>query len=104
MSNNGMFDLTGKTAIITGGNGGIGFGIAKGLADAGANIVISARNQQKTESAVKQLQKLGAKVIGTVTNVQYENEVADMVKATLDEFGSVDILVNSRGGAGYNLS
>lgn len=97
MPNYEMFDLTGKTAIITGGNGGIGFGIAKGLAEAGANIVISARNQLKNESAVKQLQKLGVKAISTITNVQYENEVAYMVKASLDEFGSVDILVNNAG-------
>ena len=50
-----LFNLSGKTALVTGGNGGIGFGIAKGLADAGASIVIAARNQEKTKESVAAL-------------------------------------------------
>lgn len=91
------FDLTSKTAIVTGGNGGIGLGIARGLAQAGANVVIAARNQQKTDSALEQLRGLGAKAIGVATEVTSEKDVASMVKATLDEFGRVDILVNNAG-------
>jgi len=97
MPDNGMFDLTGKTAVITGGNGGIGLGIARGLAEAGASVLIAARNAAKTDAAVKELQNQGFKAAGTTTNVQYENEVADMVKTAVDTFGSLDILVNNAG-------
>ena len=52
MSNSNLFDLSGKVAIVTGGNGGLGLGMALGLADAGANIVVAARNAQKTAEAL----------------------------------------------------
>ena len=94
---NTAFDLSGKSAVITGGNGGIGLGIAVGLAEAGADILVAARNKAKTDAAVKQLQALGVRAVGTTTNVQHEDEVADMVKLALDEFGSLDILVNNAG-------
>ncbi len=93
----GMFDLSGKVAIVTGGNGGIGLGIAKGLAGAGANIVVAARNQEKTEKAVEELQGLGIRAIGVSTDVQDEASVKSMVKAAVDEFGAVNILVNNAG-------
>ena len=54
-----LFDLTGKVAIVTGGNGGIGLGIAKGLARAGAGVVVAARNREKTSASVRELQQLG---------------------------------------------
>ncbi len=94
---NGMFDLSGKAAVVTGGNGGIGLGIALGLAEAGADILVAARNREKTDAAVRRLQSLGARALGMVTNVQNEGEIADMVKRTLDEFGRLDILVNNAG-------
>ena len=64
-----MFDLTNKTAVVTGGNGGIGLGIARGLAQAGANIVLAARNADKTVSAVRELETFGAKAVGVTTDV-----------------------------------
>ena len=94
---NAMFDLSGKTAVVTGGNGGIGLGIAKGLAQAGANVAVAARNRQKTDDAVRQIEALGVKAIGITTNVQREREVSDMVGAALDAFGGIDILVNNAG-------
>ena len=94
---NSSFDLRGKAAVVTGGNGGIGLGIAVGLAEAGANILVAARNEQKTAAAVKQLQALGVRAIGTTTNVQNEEEVFAMVNMAIDEFGSLDILVNNAG-------
>jgi 2-deoxy-D-gluconate 3-dehydrogenase len=92
-----MFDLTGKTAIVTGGNGGIGLGIAKGLAKHGANVVIAARNAEKTAKAVAEIEALGVGSIGVSTDVQDEASVKAMVKATLDAYGRVDILVNNAG-------
>ena len=92
-----MFDLTGKVAIVTGGNGGIGYGIATGFATAGASIVVAARNQQKTEQAVAGLRALGADALGVTTEVADESSVASMVDSTLNEFGRVDILVNNAG-------
>ena len=55
-----LFDLSGKVAVITGGNGGIGLGMAKGLANAGATIVVAGRDAAKNADAVKQIQALGA--------------------------------------------
>ncbi|MFI4949186.1 MAG: SDR family NAD(P)-dependent oxidoreductase, partial [Alphaproteobacteria bacterium] len=55
------FDLTGRVAIVTGGNGGIGLGMARGLAQAGATVVIAARNAEKSLTAVAELEGLGAK-------------------------------------------
>ncbi len=93
----GLFDLSGKTAIVTGGNGGIGLGIARGLAGAGANIVVAARNPSKTESAVREIASLGVGAIGVAMDVTDEDSVAESVSATVSEFGGVDILVNNAG-------
>ncbi len=92
-----MFDLSGKTALITGGNGGIGLGIARGLAIAGANIVVAARNQAKTNAAVREIAQLGARSIGARMDVLDEASVSDGISAAVSEFGSVDILVNNAG-------
>jgi 3alpha(or 20beta)-hydroxysteroid dehydrogenase len=92
-----MFDLSGKVAIVTGGNGGIGLGIAKGLAGAGGDIVVAARSASKTEEAVDQLQGLGVRAIGIATDVANEGSVGSMVDAAIAEFGRIDVLVNNAG-------
>ncbi len=92
-----MFDLSGKTAIVTGGNGGIGLGIARGLAQAGANIVVAARNAAKTEAALEDIRGLGVQAIGVETDVTSEDSVSAMAEAATSEFGGVDILVNNAG-------
>jgi 2-dehydro-3-deoxy-D-gluconate 5-dehydrogenase len=92
-----VFNLTGKVAIVTGGNGGIGYGVARGLAEAGANIVVAARQPAKTAKAVTALQALGVKALGVSTDVQDEASVCAMVNATVHAFGGVDILVNNAG-------
>ena len=92
-----MFDLTGRVAIVTGGNGGIGLGIAEGLARAGANIVVAARDQSKSQTAVGRIQSLGARALAATMDVSDEASVASTVKATADEFGRIDILVNNAG-------
>ena len=64
-----MFDLSGKVAIVTGGNGGIGLGMARGLAGAGAAITVAARNEAKSAAVVKELESLGARAIAVTVDV-----------------------------------
>ena len=94
-----LFDLSGKTALITGGNGGIGYGIAKGLADSGANIIIAARNQAKIEKAVDSLNDtkiMDVSVSGYNVDVSNEKSVNKLVEQATDRF-PIDILVNNAG-------
>jgi 2-dehydro-3-deoxy-D-gluconate 5-dehydrogenase len=91
------FDLSGKVAIVTGGNGGIGLGMARGLAEAGAAIAIVARNEAKSNEAVAELHQLGAKAISVVTDVTDKVAVAAMVERVAGELGRIDILVNNAG-------
>jgi len=92
-----MFDLKGRVAVITGGNGGIGLGMGKGLAQAGASIVIGARNPVKNANAVKEIEALGAKVIAIETNVRDDKQCRALVDKAAEHFGRVDILVNNAG-------
>jgi 2-dehydro-3-deoxy-D-gluconate 5-dehydrogenase len=92
-----LFDLTGRVAIVTGGNGGIGLGMARGLAAAGASIVIAGRNQAKSEAAVTELATGGVKAIALAVDVNDSADVKAMVADTLKAFGRVDILVNNAG-------
>lgn len=92
-----MFDLTGKVAVVTGGNGGIGLGMARGLAGAGANIAVVARNEEKSAAAVDSLQALGAEARAFQVDVTDADAVAGMADAVADAFGRIDILVNNAG-------
>ncbi len=92
-----LFDLTGRVAIVTGGNGGIGLGMARGLAQAGATILVAARNAVKNEAAVKALVALGARAAAVQVDVSREASCRAMVQAALDRFGRLDILVNNAG-------
>src|SRR6478672_9550475 len=65
-----LFDLSGRVAIVTGGNGGIGLGMAKGLAAAGAAVVVAARNREKAEGAVTELTVLGTNLTGALVCCQ----------------------------------
>lgn len=91
------FDLTGHVALVTGGNGGIGLGMAKGMADAGATIVIAARNMEKSEVAAKELRNQGAEVMTVAVDVTSEQSIKDMVAATLDKYGRIDSLTANAG-------
>ena len=84
-----FFDLSGKTAMVTGGNGGIGYGIAEGLAQAGADIVIAARNKTKTSDAVGAIRELGVKVKGIEVDVADEASIRNMAKGAADLTGSM---------------
>ena len=91
------FDLTGKVAIITGGNGGIGLGMARGLARAGAAIAIVGRNEEKSNAAAIEIEQLGAKALALAVDVTDEAAVKKMVETTEARFGRIDILINNAG-------
>ena len=92
-----LFDLEGKVAIVTGGNGGLGLAMATGLATAGANIVVAARNPDKTAAALAQVEAAGAQALGIAVDVTEEADIDGMVTQALDAFGRLDILVNNAG-------
>lgn len=94
---NRLFDLTGKVAIVTGGNGGIGLGMAKGLARAGATVVVGGRDLAKNAEAVKQLQALGARASGVRVDVLKEDSCRALIAETVKAHGRLDILVNNAG-------
>jgi 2-deoxy-D-gluconate 3-dehydrogenase len=93
-----LFDLHGKVAIVTGGNGGLGRGMALGLASAGATLVIAARNQAKTAATAAELRaRYGVQVLELSVDVCEETAVRAMVDQTLHTLDRVDILVNNAG-------
>ena len=92
-----LFDLTGRVAVVTGGNGGIGLGMARGLAKAGCAIAVAGRNAQKSAGAVKELQELGAKAIAIEADVLDEASCRRLVDETARQLGRLDILVNNAG-------
>ncbi|MFO0957044.1 MAG: SDR family oxidoreductase [Isosphaeraceae bacterium] len=92
------FDLTGKVAIVTGGNGGIGLGIALGLAKAGASLAIVARNAAKAEEAARSIAaETGAKAIVATGDVASEADCARVVEGVQSALGRIDILFNNAG-------
>jgi 2-deoxy-D-gluconate 3-dehydrogenase len=93
-----LFDLRGKVAIVTGGNGGLGRGMAVGLARAGAHIVIAARNQSKTAATAADFrQQYGVEVLELQVDVCQEADIKAMVDEAMRTFGRIDILVNNAG-------
>jgi 2-deoxy-D-gluconate 3-dehydrogenase len=92
-----MFDLSGRVAIVTGGNGGIGLGMAKGLAEAGASIVVAGRNAEKNAQAVQELTALGVEAAAMERDVTQEDACRAMIEETVARFGRLDILVNNAG-------
>jgi 2-deoxy-D-gluconate 3-dehydrogenase len=92
-----LFDLGGKVAIVTGGNGGIGLGMARGLAAAGAAVAIVGRNEAKSQAAVAELAQTSAKAISVACDVTDKEAVAAMIARVASEFGRIDILVNNAG-------
>jgi 2-dehydro-3-deoxy-D-gluconate 5-dehydrogenase len=92
-----LFDLRGKVALVTGGNGGIGLGIARGLAQAGADIVVGGRDATKNEAAVKELSELGVRVISVVADVCDNDQVQRMTDETVNQLGGLDILIANAG-------
>jgi 2-deoxy-D-gluconate 3-dehydrogenase len=94
-----MFDLTGRVAVITGGNTGIGFGIAAGFAQAGAAVVVAGRRAEKNAEAVAALDQGGAKALAVTVDVRDEQACRNLMERAVGQFGRLDILVNNAGKA-----
>ena len=92
-----LFDLKGRVAVITGGNGGIGLGMARGLAGAGCAVAIAGRNAKKSEAAAAELGKLGIKTAVLEVDVTSEAACRKMVDDTVSRLGRLDILINNAG-------
>ena len=89
-----LFDLKGRVAVVTGGSGGIGLGMARGLAAAGAKIMLAARNSVKGEAALANFGSNGAFI---AVDVADQESCQAMIEQTIDRFGRLDILVNNAG-------
>jgi 2-deoxy-D-gluconate 3-dehydrogenase len=92
-----MFDLSGEVAVVTGGNGGIGRGIALGLAEAGAAVAILARNQEKNSAVLDELKKFGAPAIAVQLDVTKRDALLPAMEQVERELGPISILVNNAG-------
>jgi len=97
VKNPSPFDLSGKVALVTGGNGGIGLGMARGLGRAGAAIAIVGRDEAKNAAALDELKKLGVKAIAIPADVANETSCRAMVQDAVDRLGGLHILVNNAG-------
>ena len=93
----GLFDLTGKTAVVVGGTSGIGLAMALGLADAGADVVASSRRQEQVDEAAKQIESRGKRSLRVASDVSDRKSLQALCDATIGAFGKVDILINSAG-------
>jgi len=97
IANSQLLNLSGKTAIVTGGSIGIGYGISSRLAEAGANVVIASRNSEEAEKTVDELTTKNGKVKFIKCDVASEEDIKKLVIDTITAFGSIDILVNNAG-------
>ncbi len=92
-----LFDLKGKTAIVTGGGTGLGRQMALALAEAGANIVVCSRKLERCQEAAQKIENLGVKALPLRCDLNRENDIDQVVKETAGTFGTIDILVNNSG-------
>lgn len=96
-----MFDLSGKVALVTGGNSGLGLAYGKGLVKCGAKVALWGRNAQKNATAAEELRGLGGDVEAFACDVTDEGQIAEAFAATIDRFGQVDSCFANAGGGGF---
>jgi len=89
------FDLSGKVAIVTGASKGIGESIAQGLAEYGAKVVVSSRNQEAVDKVAEDMNSKGYTALGIACNVGNEEQRNNLISQTVEAFGGVDILINN---------
>jgi NAD(P)-dependent dehydrogenase (short-subunit alcohol dehydrogenase family) len=92
-----LFDLVGRTAIVTGGSVGLGRQMAEGLAEMGANVVLCARKKDRCLAAAEELRRHGGKVLALACDVKEPATIQEVVDVTSKEFGRIDILINNAG-------
>jgi 2-deoxy-D-gluconate 3-dehydrogenase len=92
-----VFDLKNRIAVVTGGNGGIGLGMARGLARAGAEVILAARNAEKSAAAVRQIDQIGGRAHAVTVDVADEASVTRLMETVRERHGRLDILVNNAG-------
>lgn len=91
-----QYDFSGETAVVTGSTKGIGRGIAAGLADADANVVVNSRTESAVDTTAAELDERGAgRVVGITADVGSTDDIDALVDQTIDEFGEIDLLVNN---------
>ena len=94
-----LFDLSGRVALITGGNGGIGLAFGTAMAEAGAQVMVAGRNPNKNGEAIKKIQSLGVEADSLIVDITDPEACRAMVNDTVKRFGRLDILVNNAGTA-----
>lgn len=92
-----LFDLTGKTAIVTGGSRGLGKEMAEALGEAGANLVLCARREEWLAPTVEEFRRRGFQAEGVLSDVAKPEDVQNVIDKTLEKFGRVDVLINNAG-------
>lgn len=92
-----VIDLSGRVAVVTGGNSGIGLGIARGIVRAGGSVAVWSRRADRNSAAVRELEELGGSACGVECDVTSEEQVAAAMRSTLDRFGRLDCLVANAG-------
>lgn len=90
-----LFEMTGRSVIVTGGTRGIGLALAEGYVLAGARVVVASRKPEACEKAAEHLRELGGQAIGVPTHLGNVDDLAALVARTVDEFGGVDVVVNN---------
>lgn len=94
------FRLEGRVAVVTGAGQGIGRGIALGLAEAGATVVVGARTKADLDEVVARIEQAGGSALAVVTDVLVEDQRRRLIASAVEQFGRLDVLVNNAGGSG----
>jgi len=100
----GLFDITGKVALVTGATGGFGHTASKALAQAGAKVMLTGRNEKELKELLAEIEKDGGTAAYSVGDPAVHENVKKVVKDTVDKFGGVDILITAAGGNRFHYA